>query len=197
MKYKKFEEWMVGKSVTYGSYKGKVIEGSEEGKSLVYVLWEADDKPIMEFVEGLEFVQEPENMQVEIDWQVGQEVWCAIYGKGVVEAVLNRDNEIEVRISGDMYVYTTSGAPFGSKVRTLFFSEPVVKIEGDKYPPKKPFTPTLKKGDEVVVKTKYGINNFYTVDKETEQHVCFKEKSVILHKSNIEAIHKLGEEVKL
>lgn len=197
MKYKKFEEWMVGKSVTYGSYRGKVVKGYESNDSLVYVLLELDVEALTELIEELNFVEEPEIKQVEVIWQVGQEVWCAIYGKGVVEAVLEERNELEVRINGEVYLYDLKGCPFGSKVRTLFFSEPVVKIEGDKYPPKKSFTPTLKEGDQVVVKTKCGANNFYTVKEETEYNISFKERAIIIYKSNIVAIYKLGEEVKL
>ena len=197
MKYTKFEEWMVGKSVTYGRYKGKVVEGCEDEGSSVYVLWEVDDEPIMGFVEGLKFAEEPEIKQVEVIWQVGQEVWCAIYGKGVVEAVLEERNELEVRINGEIYLYDLKGCLFGSKVRTLFFSEPIVKIEGDEYPPKKPFTPTLKEDDEVVVKTNCVEDGLYTVKEETEHHISFKERALIIHKSNIEGIYKLGEEVKL
>lgn len=133
----------------------------------------------------------------EIDWQVGQEVWCAIYGKGVIDAVLGRDNGIEVRINGDRYVYTTSGAPFGSKVRTLFFSEPIVKIEGDKYPPKKPFTPTLKEGDKVVIDT--GDRSFIATIKEEKEDEVLIERQVsgIRYPKNCIKIYKLGEEVKL
>lgn len=134
---------------------------------------------------------------VEIDWQVGQEVWCAIYGKCVIEAIFQKRKELEVRISDEIYLYDLKGCPFGSKVRTLFFSEPVVKIEGEEYPPKKPFTPTLKEDDEVVVKTNCVEDGLYTVKEETEHHISFKERALIIHKSNIEGIYKLGEEVKL
>lgn len=134
---------------------------------------------------------------VEIDWQVGQEVWCAIYWKGVVEAVLEKHNELEVRINGEIYLYDLKGCPFGSKVRTLFFSEPVVKIDGDKYPPKKPFTPTLKKGDKVVIDT--GDRSFIATIKEEKEDEVLIERQVsgIRYPKNCIKIYKLGEEVKL
>lgn len=51
----------------------------------------------------------------QINWQVGQEVWCAIYGKGVVEAVIEKHNELAVRINGEVYLYDLKGCPFRSK----------------------------------------------------------------------------------
>lgn len=206
MKYTKFEKWMVGKSVTYRGYKGKVTKGCEYGDSLVYILWEANNEAIIEFVEGLEFVEEPENTQVEIDWQgsqinwqVGQEVWCAIYGKGVVEAVLEDRNELEVRINGEVYLYDLKGCPFGSKVRTLFFSEPKVKIEGDEYPPKKPFTPTLKEGEGVLLwVSEARYPKFVTILKEGETAISYLEngQEQRSYKQGIK-IKRIGEEVKL
>lgn len=135
----------------------------------------------------------------QINWQVGQEVWCAIYGKGVVEAVLEKRNELEVRINGEVYLYDLKGCPFGSKVRTLFFSEPIVKIEGDKYPPKKPFTPTLKEGEGVLLLVSEArYPKFVTILKEGETAISYLEngQEQRSYKQGIK-IKRIGEEVKL
>ena len=201
MKYGKFEEWMVGKHVTYGTYSGKVVKGCEEGDYLVYVLWEVDDKPAMEFVKGLEFVEESENTQVEIDWQVGQVVWDVRNGRGVITRV-NVGDEYPVHVVFDLKdvyggiitdTYTIDGRYVKTqKARSLFFSEPVVTAE--LYPPKKPFTPTLKKGDTVVAKRKDGRNTvvFYVVD---EYKDVVKSSGAAYSKSDW-VFYKLGEEVK-
>lgn len=72
-----------------------------------------------------------------------------------------------------------------------------MKIEGDKYPPKKPFTPTLKKGDKVVIDT--GDRAFVaTIKEEKEDEVLIEQQvSGIRYPKNCIKIYKLREEVKL
>lgn len=204
MKYTKFEEWMVGKTVTYGNYNGKVIEGREVGDSLVYVSWEGKAGDFTELVEELDFVEEPEITQVEIDWQVGQIVWDLRNGRGVIEGV-NDGDDYPVHVVFDLKdcyggtitdTYTIDGKYVKTqKARSLFFSEPVVTAE--LYPPNKPFTPTLNKGDKVVIDT--GDRSFIaTIKEEKEDEVLIEgQVSGIRYPKNCIKIYKLGEEVKL
>lgn len=113
----------------------------------------------------------------EIDWQIGQEVWDCAYGKGTVESVSITDDEIHVLFErfNTSFNYDAEGVIYGGTCRTLFFSEP--KIEAEKFPPKKPFTPTLKKGGLVVVKHKRLEDKaILTVEQEDEDVVWFKER---------------------
>lgn len=130
------------------------------------------------------------NEQQIINWEVGQEVFCLLRGKGVVSAVSPR--AIDVQYSHGVNVYDVEGKPaLGSSLRTLFFSEP--KIEAEKFPPKKPFVPTLKKGDTVVVNTYLG-SICHKVNEETETHLdCNGQRYA---KQKIISIFKLGEEIK-
>jgi hypothetical protein len=86
-----------------------------------------------------------------IAWEVGQEVWCLLRGKGRVNYVAT-NGEVDVRFEGNTLQnwYSADGKLTTGKNRTLFFSEP--KIEAELFPPKKPFIPVFKKEDVVVVK---------------------------------------------
>ena len=135
-----------------------------------------------------------------IEWEVGQVVWDTKYGKGVVvEADSLNFPKFPVSVNFERVGqrnYSADGKNGGAENnRSLYFSEPVITAE--RFPPKKPFTPILKEGDQVVVKTDWGEDGLYTVKEETECHIYFEERLVILHKSNIKAIYKLGEEVKI
>ena len=134
----------------------------------------------------------------EIKWEVGQEVFCLLCGKGVVHQIYNTG----VDWSEGVVVYFrnhgvirfkfdgTIGTGFN---RSLFFSEP--KIEAEKFPPKKPFVPTLKEGDEVLIEGPRGGQIFRReVKEETEDKVICKygdEFEKIGYKFT-----KLGEEIK-
>ena len=129
----------------------------------------------------------------EIDWQVGQEVWCLVFGKGVVSEVGMGYTTYPVKVDfeNDTIHYTLGGKLYFDRHRTLFFSEP--KIEAEKFPPKKPFTPTLKKGDVVVVDWVDTIQ-VLILEEETERQVkgtCGQvwDKDPDVH------FYKLGEEI--
>lgn len=81
-----------------------------------------------------------------INWELGQEVWDTVFGRGVVSAVFPQQ-QVHVRYADKIRWYTTEGVlqTLGeAKNRSLFFSEP--EIIADRFPPKKPFVPLLKKG---------------------------------------------------
>lgn len=114
----------------------------------------------------------------EIKWEVGQEVFCLLRGKGVVRQIHNTGfywsegvdvyfmNHGNIRFKFD----GTIGTGFN---RSLFFSEP--KIEAEKFPPKKPFVPTLKEGDEILIEGPRGGQIFRReVKEETEDKVICK-----------------------
>lgn len=93
-------------------------------------------------------------MSEEIKWEVGQEVWDLIFGKGEVISV-EEDNctdfPIRVRFESGRGVerFTKEGEYFTDCKRSLFFSEPVVTAELS--PPKKKFKPVLEPGESVVI----------------------------------------------
>lgn len=193
---------IVNAEVAVGFYEnGDILEvvGVDEYPSGVEVLV-ADDQHFHVYHTEYEIVEDgKEDDFVFTKEHVGMEVWCAIYRKGVVEAVLEKHNELEVRINGEVYLYDLKGCLFGSKVRTLFFSEPVVKIEGDKYPPKKPFTPTLKEGEGVLLwVSEAQYPKFVTILKEGETAISYLEngKEQRSYKQGIK-IKRIGEEVKV
>ena len=133
-----------------------------------------------------------------IKWEVGQEVWCLINGKGVVDNFIKEGEgcyPVFVRFeSRDVYDrYTIDGKLYDAAHRSLFFSEPVVTAE--LFPPKKAFVPTFNKGDTVVVKSKDGRNTavFY-VREEDEENVIANSGCKYPKRSN--KFFKLTEEVK-
>ena len=114
----------------------------------------------------------------QIDWQVGQEVFCLLRSKGVVSKITKESTTypVEVDFEHTYDQYTLDGKIYDDhKNRVLFFSEP--KIEAEKFPPKKTFVATLKKGDLVVVKHKRLEDKaILTVEQEDEDVVWFKER---------------------
>ena len=141
----------------------------------------------------------------EIDWQVGQVVWDVRNGRGVITRVSEGDDyPIHVvfdlkDVYGDIITdtYTIDGRYVKTqKARSLFFSEPVITAE--LYPPKKPFVPTLKKGQMVVIKGKNCFENgcLRYVHLEQEDRIYTEEDSYFL-KDDIAAIYCVGEELKL
>ena len=133
----------------------------------------------------------------EIKWEVGQEVFCLLRGKGVVHQIYNTGVDWSEGV--DVYFRNhgvirfkfdgTIGMGFN---RSLFFSEP--KIEAEKFPPKKPFVPVFKQGETIVAKKKDGKNTvvFY-VDKETEISV---ESTGCGYPKTLYNFYKISEEVK-
>lgn len=166
MKYKKFEKWMIGKKF-YNKFDPDdigVIIGESEHKGVLEVVYEIDG-PSRANLCSIIFVDSAEEKpsydkatslgSIQIDWQVGQEVFCLLRGKGFVESV--DDNEGSPYTVGVDFGYTFDKYTIDGKIyddhkgRVLFFSEPVITAE--LYPPKKPFAPTLKKGEVVIATT--------------------------------------------
>ena len=70
-------------------------------------------------------------MSEEIKWEVGQEVWDVIFGKGevnLIEKDIYTDYPIRVRFETNAIKegYTKDGKSFKDGKRTLFFSEPII-----------------------------------------------------------------------
>lgn len=134
------------------------------------------------------------NEEQAINWEIGQEVFCLLRGKGVVCAILdNNSYRVEVEFEDTVDRYTVDGRLYEDyKARTLFFSEP--KIEAELFPPKKPFVPVFKKGDVVVVKWA-DTTQVLVLSEETEKQIkgsCGQvwDKDPYVH------FFKLGEEIK-
>ena len=130
----------------------------------------------------------------QIDWQVGQTVWDVRYGKGIVDTLLAIPCQYPIGVvftDGSTASYTSKGLNRCTDVyRSLFFSEPVVTAE--LFPPKKPFVPTLKKGDMVVVNTQLG-SLIHSVYGESETHLYCNGQDYA--KGKIASVFKLGEEI--
>lgn len=136
------------------------------------------------------------NEEQSINWEVGQEVWCLLRGKGQVNQVAESSISVWFNNFG-AWAYTKDGEfSVDSKYpRTLFFSEP--KIEAELFPPKKPFVPILKKGDKVVLTD--GIADYVTEVVREEEHTLYyktEDGVVTFVKKSAVKVHKLGEEIK-
>ena len=132
-----------------------------------------------------------------INWEVGQEVFCLIFGKGKVDYI-GKDKDISVAFEKDDGIrwYTSDGKYFEDANRTLFFSEP--KIEAEKFPPKKPFVPKLKKGDVILVRVKdelYGEGIVRTVHSEIDDRIYISENHHYFLKKDTLSIRTLSEEI--
>lgn len=201
MKYEKFEEWMIGKTIRddYGD-KGVVTREHDKSDGCVWVEWDGFGEA-WTWVNSLVFLnvevkntREQENKP--IPWEIGQEVWDVCYGKGKVVEVTKGDYPVVVQFALDEVMsYTLQGKVHNDYNRTLFFSEPTVIA--DTMPPKKPFTPTLKNGDEVVVRMVSGSISAFIVEEECEEYIKFKDVDYFLYKKRIASINKFGEQIKV
>ena len=206
-KYEKFEEWMVGKKF-YNVYDPDdigVIVGKSEDEGDVDVIYE-NDGPCWAMICNVNFVDSAEEKPSEevgaqessqIDWEVGQVVWDTSLGQGRVIHVF--DTQIQVKFGNSQSWNIIRYTPEGiyqmiqcAKNRTLFFSEPT--ITADTMPPKKPFTPILKEGDEVVTWFEDGSKYFTVVREETLTAVIDDNGDSFL-KSETRFL-KIGEEIK-
>lgn len=131
---------------------------------------------------------------------VGMEVFCLLRGKGVISEVRKDYDDdyypVEVEFGYTIDRYTSEGKFYDDhKTRTLFFSEPVITAE--LFPPKKPFVPTLKKGDKVVL-TDSVADYVAEVVREEENHIYYKTEDVVVTFVNKNSVNvfKLGEEIK-
>lgn len=151
-------------------------------------------------IDHFEHVKEKEEIMEEraIPWEIGQEVFCVRFGRGVVNELFNEkyypvfvtfDEELEAS-------YTLEGK-YGEedKCRSLFFSEP--KIIADKFPPKKAFVPTLKRGDVVFAVYKEDTSRIekFIVYKETKKEIEYSELGEAYIKKSWN-FYKIGEEIK-
>ena len=136
-------------------------------------------------------------------FEVGQVVWDVRNGRGVVKEV-NESLVCPVHVVFDLTyacgdpindTYTIDGRYAEThKNRSLFFSEPVITAE--LFPPKKPFVPTLKEGDKVLVCEEGAPPAIVKVFKETEDRVYTGIGHGYYRKEDIDSIHVLGEEIK-
>ena len=101
-------------------------------------------------------------------FEVGQEVWCLLNGKGKVTSI-EPSCVYEIGVifpTGEKIFYTSRGFfDVDNKCRSLYFSEPVV--QGAKKPP---FVPTLV-GKKVLVGDSVGGLYFWDVTCETEDKI--------------------------
>lgn len=195
-RYEKFEEWMVGKKVIHDldlNDVGVLLGDVEEEEGRVHVRYEKDGD-CTAFIEYLNFLEGEEETPPGIPWEVGQEVWCLLRGKGVVNSVGVESVVIWFDRHG-AYKYTSKGEHCGYEgVRSLFFSEP--KVVAETMPAKKPFVPKLNEGDIVIVKHKRLEDKaILSVDREEEDAVWFKEEEDGYLKTAWN-FFKVGEEVK-
>lgn len=137
----------------------------------------------------------------QIDWQVGQVVWDIMHGKGEVVSIASEHGTIypvEVyfdKSSDEGVWFTLDGKCYEDCNRTLFFSEP--KIIAETKPPKKPFVPTLKKGTDVLIKSKYAAEpTVWVIDAEIEDRIYTSNGERFYMKQDIEYVRILGEQVK-
>lgn len=135
----------------------------------------------------------------EIKWEIGQEVFCLLRGKGVVRQIYNTgvywSEGVDVYFGGHGVIRFKFDGTIGTGFnRSIFFSEP--KIEAEKFPPKKPFVPVLKKGDVILVKSSgYKEGIVRTVYEELEDIIVIDAKGDFHAKSQIHSIHRIGEEI--
>ena len=132
-----------------------------------------------------------------IDWEIGQEVFCLLRGKGVVHQIYNTGMDWSEGVDVCFMNHGIIRFKFDGTIsrgfnRSLFFSEP--QIIAEKFPPKKPFTPALLAGEEIVVVHIDGYKEFITVMEDVEDRV-FAEDGHAYMKS-YHAFYKLGEEIK-
>lgn len=201
MKYSEFEDWMIGEKVEdkYGD-QGVVTRSFEDGTDRVWVLWEtpgfASGDELWCMVSELTFLETQDFDRESIPWEVGQDVWDFCYGRGEVVNITESDYPVIVQfLTGKVISYTLQGKEAYDSNRTLFFTKPT--IIADTIPPKKKFVPTLKEGDEVVVRAFSGGVSAHTVEKECEEYIKFKDEDSVLYKKRIVSINKFGDLIKV
>lgn len=195
-----FEDWMLAHPIKWNGKTGKVDGRVAGTKAGVWIKW--DDTSADSWIElrKLEFITPPQQQtQKEIVWEVGQKVFCLLYGEGVVHSVDDSRNHypIEVEYEDTFNNYTRDGKLFdGHKNRSLFFSDP--KVTAECFPPKKPFEPTLKHGDKVLIEFQDGGWLVTTIAAEDEEEVYFLNQVSGTHyfKDGLR-FYKIGEEIEV
>ena len=128
-------------------------------------------------------------------FEVGQEVWDTVLGKGSVWGISMTSALYPVRVKFDNGLtesYNFQGKWAEKNKRSLFFSEPTVTAE--LFPPKKEFVPTLKKGDVLVIKW-VDTAQLLVVEQETELQLKGSCREVWDKDPDVH-VYKLGEEIK-
>ena len=133
-------------------------------------------------------------------FEVGQEVWDTVLGKGSVWGISMTSALYPVRVKFDNGLtesYNFQGKCAEKNKRSLFFSEPTVTAE--LFPPKKPFKSMLKVGDVIVIKDEHysdaAIVSFLKEDDERIYYTYSDGEKDYSHKENVYVYH-LGEEIK-
>lgn len=132
-------------------------------------------------------------------FEVGQTVWCVRRGQGIVtKTQANAMYPIRVEFNGGRttMAYTDEGKFRADDCnRALFFSEP--KVEGATEPP---WHPKLKKGDQVVLKSKMnstgGVlrgNLVITIESETKESITDTEG--IMWYKILYSVFEIGKEI--
>ena len=133
-------------------------------------------------------------------FEVGQEVWDTVLGKGSVWGISMTSALYPVRVKFDNGLtesYNFQGKCAEKNKRSLFFSEPTVTAE--LFPPKKPSKSMLKVGDLIAIKDEHCsdvvVVSFLGEGKDRIYYACIDGQRGYLHKENV-TVYPLGEEIK-
>ena len=133
-------------------------------------------------------------------FEVGQEVWDTVLGKGSVWGISMTSALYPVRVKFDNGLtesYNFQGKCAEKNKRSLFFSEPTVTAE--LFPPKKPSKSVLKVGDLIAIKDEHCsdvvIVSFLEEGEERIYYAYIDGQRGYLHKKNV-TVYPLGEEIK-
>ena len=156
--------------------KGYTVEAVDDTKNAVMLL---NESWIARWYHTAHFKlkEEAKVEKKECLFKEGQVVWDVVYGKGVVDEIVDNLNyPVVVCFSDEIMAYTVDGRTFETHGRTLYFSEP--KIEAATEPL---FEPVLNKGDVVVAvdNNEQHSNLVLTVTGEDEHFVNTRELGVM------------------
>ena len=133
-------------------------------------------------------------------FEVGQEVWDTVLGKGSVWGISMTSALYPVRVKFDnglIESYNFQGKCAEKNKRSLFFSEPTVTAE--LFPPKKPSKSVLKVGDLIAIKDEHCsdvvIVSFLKEDEERIHYTYIDGQRGYLRKKGL-SVYPLGEEIK-
>ena len=198
---------MIGKKISVDGFEGIVLDRyctPMVPSDIACIKFKTGDNPcdwMWSELEDVTFLEEVahEEETSPIHWEVGQEVFCLLRGRGFVVRVGGDEEEgspytVGVDFGYTFDNYTIDGKMFDDhKGRVLFFSEPVVTAE--LFPPKKPFIPKLKFDDKLMVINSHGkVECYGYVEQEFEDSVAMRTGEV--YEKSYYNFFKLGEEVK-
>jgi uncharacterized protein YuzE len=175
---------------------GIIVELDEDGAEIAF---EKLNSRQYFYLSEYEVIKDSEKDQ-EIPWEVGQDVWCVLRGKGVVYSF---ERNISLWTSGvtvdfenqGTVRYNKDGKVSGGMNRSLYFSEP--KIIAETMPPKKPFIPKFKNGDDVLIvgNRAYPEGKVFTVLNEFEDKFIVTPEGMFFMKKDIKSVRLLGDKV--